>query len=163
MNRITLRQPIAEALDLLPDGIRRRVAHAHFLTGVDPVFVGLHTYKTFRYDGREWSYAQNAHVAWRMNQRARADRVTTVVLPVTLRPAQAIATIVHELGHVLDEQIGFDRHTPEPVSAYARTNSYEAFAEAFEAWVVPELAADKDLAVLAGDEQTRRLFEELAR
>jgi len=44
------------------------------------------------------------------------------------------AVIIHELGHALHDQLD---HQPEvqPVTQYARTNSHEAFAEAFTAWV----------------------------
>jgi hypothetical protein len=43
-------------------------------------------------------------------------------------------TVVHELGHALDEVLGHE-WSAKPVSDYARVDEYEAFAEAFTAWV----------------------------
>jgi hypothetical protein len=164
VNRVTLRLPIAETIDLLPCGIRRRVEHAEWLTGVDPVFAGLHPYTTST-DRR--AYAATAHVCWPMHQgaRPRSELVSTVVVPVDYGRWNR-RVFVHELGHVLDEQIDFARHRPVPVSRYARTNNWEAFAEAFTLWALPEDCVAEgryDQAALARDEETLALFEELAR
>jgi hypothetical protein len=106
-------------------------AYALFLCGTDPVFAGLHGYINGA-DGRP--YAETPHVAHDFHQTglSRARRHTTVVLP----KVPAIATVVHELGHVLDEALNFE-HVAEPVSSYARNSRHEAFAEAFAAWVLP--------------------------
>lgn len=171
MERIGSRQPIAVALDLLPPGLRRRVEHADFLTGVHPGFVGLHDHATRNVGGRDGtglilSYGDVAHVAWLSHQEhlARSDRRTTVVLPRTDEYDPLV--LVHELGHVLDDVIGVRRHTPDPVSWYARENTWEAFAEAFVCYVAPDLAAaDKwsayDLDVARADARTVALFDEL--
>lgn len=166
VERITLRQPIAEALDLLPTGIRRRVEHAHFLTGANPNFVGLHPHETTGdISGVVYRYDQVAHVTWLAHQShlPASQRHTTVVLPTLY--SQDIATIIHELGHVLHEAIDYPQQPIFAVSAYAETDWFEAFAEAFEVWLTPpHLAKPKqDRTVLLRDEQTLALFEELAR
>lgn len=151
-------EPIGRALQLLPDGITRRVAHARFFAGADPLFAGLHDWETSS-PPYERSYRVTAHVCWPIHLSARpaAERVSTVVLPLIEDPA----VVIHELGHVLHEAIGFDCHVPRPVSTYAATNHWEAFAEAFTAWVCPEDYADQ-AQILASDAQTVALFEELA-
>lgn len=133
MNRCPLRyrdvDVIRTALDLMPDGVRRSVEHADILLA-DPIFVGLHNY-----EGDSYSYRDCAHVVYDYHQRCRprSRRTTTVVLPTP----KSLKTVVHEYGHVLDEQLGFDLQFA-PVSAYATTNRQEAFAEAFAAWVMGE-------------------------
>jgi hypothetical protein len=141
---------IGFALSLLPERIRRRVGGVDFLTGVDPLFAGLHRYEEV-IDGR--SYRDTPHVAYEVHQAhlSAARRRTTVVLPVRVHQR----TVVHELGHVLDWQLGF-AHEADPASWYGESNRYEAFAEAFLSWVCPG-ATD-----LAPDVRTETLFESLA-
>jgi hypothetical protein len=149
-------EPIAHALTILPSGIRARLAHVQFVAGVDPIFTGLHNYATTT-DGR--SYGDTAHVAYpfHLTHLPRAQRITTVVLPAPEEPW----IVVHELGHALDDSIGFDRHEVQPVTDYAKTDRWEAFAEAFTAWLCPDIyATAQDL--LAQDKATLSLFEELA-
>jgi hypothetical protein len=74
-------------------------------------------------------------------------RRTTIVLPTPHYPI----SIVHELGHVLDEALNFD-HEATPVTAYAKTDRYEAFAEAFTSWLYWGYGDEPDPA-------TRYLFE----
>jgi hypothetical protein len=149
-------EPIAVALGRLPPRIRERVAHAQWFAGADPVFAGITTYAATT-DGR--SYRETAHVCYpfHLSHRHRAERVSTVVLP---RP-QEPWVVVHELGHVLHEALAFDTHDPVPVSAYARTDRWEAFAEAFTAWVCPEVYPWAE-GILAEDQRIVALFEELA-
>lgn len=153
-------EPIGEALRRLPLGIAQRLGHVQFVAGVDPVFIGLHDTEQASY-GR--SYRETAHVCWPMHLDARplAERVTTVVLPAPREPW----VIIHELGHALDEAIGFDHHDPDPVTWYAETDTSEAFAEAFTAWLCPDEPryADAPRDVLLRDEQTLALFDALAR
>lgn len=155
MNRIGSLQPIDQALALIPPRIRERV-RCDFLTGADAVFAGLHEYERTE-DGR--SYRDTAHAY----EHHTADKTLTVVLP----DDETIITVVHELGHVLDANIHWNRPTPKPVSDYAETDRYEAFAEAFSLWIAPSEFIERDPSarpeVLAQDEQTRALFEELAR
>lgn len=145
-------EAIAHARRVLPSRIRQRLTHVQFLCGVDPVFAGLHHYSKSK-DGR--SYGATAHIAYpRHIARPRAERVTTVVLPQPIAPW----LIVHELGHALDEAIGFDHGPVQPVTEYAKTDSHEAFAEAFVSWLYHY--GDRD--VLHRDAQTVALFERLA-
>jgi hypothetical protein len=53
---------------------------------------------------------------------------------------------VHELGHVLDESLGFTV-AAEPVTWYTRDNRAEAFAKAFASWLIPGYADRPDPAV----------------
>lgn len=100
-----------------------------FLCGVDPVFAGLHTYTT-ALDGR--NYRDTAHCVHLAHQQhmPRDRRRTTIVIPAPVPPV----VIVHELGHALDEALGFG-HAAESVTSYAQTNRAEAFAEAFTSWL----------------------------
>ena len=125
------------ALGSLPHGIRGRVEHVDFLCGVDPVYAGLHRFEEMSY-GR--SYRSVAHCSWRMHS---LDGRTTIVLPSPEDPV----VIVHELGHVLDEQMGWS-HCAEPVTIYAADSRVEAFAEALTAYVVPGYGAMIDGATL---------------
>jgi hypothetical protein len=149
------RDCIQAGLELMPSPIRERFRGVHFLCGVDPLFVGLHDEEVTT-DGR--SYRDTAHVCygrWHMPHMHLADRVTTVALPAPVEPW----VIVHELGHVLDEQLEF-AFTPKPVTDYAETHRMEAFAEAFTAWCIPWYAPWSD-GILYRDEQTVALFRGL--
>jgi hypothetical protein len=181
MHRITRQryaEPFAEALRRLPAGIARRVAFVDLLTG-DPVFAGLHAVEdasAFGYaDGTSYYYRVTAHVVYPgWQSRPRNQRRTTIVYPnidedaCAWGPRYPVFVFVHELGHVLHEQVGF-QVAPEPVAGYARTNACEAFAEAFTLHVAPDLCREiygeghyrED--VLAQDAATLALFEELAR
>jgi hypothetical protein len=116
--------------------------HVEFLTGVDPIYAGLHAYSD---SSGPCNYRTTAHACYPchcLNPR----ETTTVVIP-TLWSANPYV-VCHELGHCLDEVLGF-RHCAQPVSDYARTDRYEAFTEAFTAryfW-------------FPGDGEARRLFD----
>lgn len=130
-------QVISAAVDLIPPRLHSLI-QPDYLCGADPVFVGLHRFDAASYNR---SYRHTAHVAYSFHQqpRPRPDRVTTVVLPTV----PTLTTIVHELGHVLDETLGFTVHA-HPVSWYADDNRAEAFAEAFTSWVIPGYAQRPD-------------------
>lgn len=73
---------------------------------------------------------------------------------------EAVATVVHELGHALDELLGsvsarFYR-PGHGVTAYAETDAREFWAEAFEQWHLP--GGDRD-AVARAHPDFPRLFE----
>jgi hypothetical protein len=123
---------IERAFDLIPAGLRRFVAHTHFLTRSDPVFVGLHDYIDA---GGGLSYKDIAHLAYPHNQERtlpRSQRWPTCVLPTRhIQPW----IIVHELGHALDHRLGFSFTPAVAVTRYAATNRQERFAEAFTAYV----------------------------
>lgn len=160
MDRIVPRGGYSELIDAayshIPAGVRA-LLRPHFLTGTDPVFAGLHGYRDTN-DGR--SYLDIAHVAYEFHQPLpRARRRTTVVLP----RLTSVRTIVHELGHVLDERLDFE-YEAVPVTSYAETSHFEAFAEAFAAWALPfghGYGAAKDR-LYERDRATVGLFEALA-
>lgn len=119
---------------MLPESLRHRLGDVHICAGVDPVFAGLHRFTDIRQDGfSPRSYRETAHVAYPFHQPLPASRrATTIVIPGKI----AVAQVVHELGHVLHEQVDF-LPDAKPVSDYATLNNGEAFAEAFAAWVLP--------------------------
>lgn len=123
------------------------LVRADFLCGSDPLFVGLHGHRDASY-GR--SYATTMHVAYSHHQAglAKDQRCTTVVIPVEPKRV-GVRQVVHELGHVLHESLLRWEHDAEPVSWYAKTNRYEAFAEAFTSWLIPGYAARPDDATIA--------------
>jgi hypothetical protein len=123
----------------MPDGLDD-LLRCDFLCGADPVFVGLHRYETTT-DAR--SYRSEAHTVYDFHQmhRPKAQREITVALPQQIGPM----TVIHELGHVLHARLGW-RWDAQPVSEYAATNRFEAFAEAFLAWCQPHHAKRPDAA-----------------
>lgn len=141
---------IEAAYSLIPPVVTRLLT-TDFLTGSDPIFAGLHNYKTSPY-GR--SYRDHAHVVYPFHQWGlhKRNRTTTIVLPI---PKSAnVKTIIHELGHVLDERLGF-RHDAVPVSSYAETDRNEAFAESFTSWIIRGYSNEPV------DKATLALFEHL--
>lgn len=132
MQRVTSQrhaEPVGRALDLLPRRVRELAGHCDVFCG-DPLFGGLHPTETTP-DGR--SYRDQAHVCLPGHVR---DRRVTVVLPVV----EPVTTVLHELGHVvhceLERRLGRGV-VVAPVSEYAETNRFEAFAEALLAWLYP--------------------------
>lgn len=136
------REAIEHARLLIPEPIRERVAHAHFLTGISPNYVGQHNYRFTETPGTEGdTYDRLAHAGAVIHQMhlPASRRHPTVVMPLPFREQQRVywndpglaQTIVHELGHILDFSL---RWRPEmtPVTKYATANRREAFAEAFE-------------------------------
>ncbi len=122
---------IERTLSTLPEGIRARVEHADFFCGTSPIAAGLHGHRATS-DGR--SYDVTGHCVWLRHQLALpADRRrTTIVLP-TLEVA-TYRVILHELGHVVHEQTAYV-NAVVPITKYAETSHFEAFAEAFCAWL----------------------------
>ena len=161
-----LAEAFSMALGLLPGDLRRRLENVSLFEG-DPVFAGLHHFQEASF-GR--SYRDTAHVAYPFHQpHLPADRrETTLVFPEARSrdPWSAVGTLVHELGHVLDEQTGFSLAVPG-VTEYGETDRYEAVAEAFQVWVwgpqptVYEGRHDPYTA-LRSDGRAIALFEELA-
>ncbi len=150
MERLTSQRfvpAVVAARALVPPGVARRL-HYHIFTG-DPLWAGLHDYEDTDAGN---SYRRVPHAVYPCHQWGlpRARRVPTIVLPRPMRPEQ----VVHEIGHILDEVLGF-QHVAEPVSRYAKTNSAEAFAEAFTAWLVLGFAN------VRVDGATLRLFSDL--
>jgi hypothetical protein len=150
-------EPIAHALTFLPSGIMRRLQGVEFVAGVDPLFVGVHTYESTT-DGRSYHDTACCLSPHHQQHRPRSDRATRVILPAEREPR----IVIHELGHALDEAIDWDRHDPMAVTAYAQTDRFEAFAEAFTAWIMPNAYPWAE-PILHQDQATLALFEELAR
>ena len=138
---------IGAAFGVIPDKVGGRLRYVHFLTGIDPIYAGLFNDEDIG-DGR--SYRDTACVAYPYHQRIdKSLRHTTIILP-NLIP---LAYVIHELGHVLDESLGFI-HIAEPVTEYAKTDRGEAFAEAFTSWLFWGYGDEPD-------ESTKYLFESL--
>lgn len=108
----------------------------------DPIFAGLHNNETTN-DGR--SYRGTMHVCYPHHILGPADRRRTTIVIPECRP---LYNVVHEFGHVLHYQHRLD-FAPNPVSDYARTDKYEAFAEAFAYHIWGELE----------DKEARSYFE----
>lgn len=169
-------EPIQRGLARIPPRIRERVGPVDFLCGVDPIFVGLHEHEFASIaDGYSpgISFRWCAHLSRPHNQASpvRAHRSTTIVVPAPLGKVYgdegiAGAVIAHEYGHLVDSLTGSGTLWDwgagiVPVSSYAETNWWEAFAESFEAWLFPELYPDA--AEILRDSPVLALFEELAR
>jgi len=132
---------ISAGLSRIPGPILTRLGHIDFFTGTSPIFAGLFDYKETD-DGRSYKETWCVCYPHHLSKLPKALRKTTVVLPnlipdypLRLRPL----IVVHEIGHILDELLGF-RWILSPVTKYARTDREEAFAEAFTLWVAPEYA-----------------------
>lgn len=127
---------VGRAVALVPASLHELTA-CEFIIGVDPVFAGIHRYDVAPSGNAYRDVAHTVH-DFHQTHRPRADRSTKIVLPANTRYRwdtwDGVRTVVHELGHVLHARLGFN-WIAEPVSTYAHTNKYEAFAEAFAAWV----------------------------
>lgn len=125
---------VGEALALMRAGLRDLTA-CEFVVGVDPIFAGVH-----REIDAHFPYADTAHVIYDHHQlhRPLADRSPKVILPTNpdyrWDTWYGVQVVVHELGHVLHQRVGWG-YVAEPVTEYAETNHYEAFAEAFATWI----------------------------
>jgi hypothetical protein len=132
-------EQLSMALDWLPESIARRLGIVDFFMG-DPVFAGLHELEVADDGGSYRNVAQYVS-EYCQRHRPRSARRPTVVLPYG--PGRT-ATVVHELGHALDDVLGYE-WSAKPISDYARVDGYEAFAEAFTAWVgLPAYQAQRD-------------------
>lgn len=147
------REQIDVAHRVIGDGIMARLGHVQYVAGLDPVFSGVHPFETTR-DGRSYRDTACCCYPWHIIG-PRDRRVTTVVLPSFQDGWRGVKTIVHELGHALDESIG-RRETVTPVSTYARTDRDEAFAEAFTRWCWGPLPGYDRV-----DDKDRALFQSL--
>lgn len=114
---------------LLPQHIAE-MCQTRFLCGVSPIFVGLHGIDDTN-DGR--SYHDTGHVSY--GRWHSSDKTTTVVLP----KVPTVYTVIHELGHVFDEQTHFLLDVPK-TTAYSDMTRMERVAEAFSLLLVPDFA-----------------------
>lgn len=118
---------ISYALDCMGPALASRLHGAHYFTGTDPLYAGVHRYE-LTHDGR--SYRRTACCVY--GSEGVPDQRTTIVLPTAMDAEPGV--VVHELGHVLHELIGLE-YEAVPCTPYAATNGHEAFAEAFTAWM----------------------------
>lgn len=139
---------VEEALTVLGPRLARRLSHVDFFCGVDPVWGGLHAFLS-THDGR--SYRDTAHYSHECHS---SDQSCTVVLP-DLRDVEPWH-VVHELGHALHLAYA-PEHVARPVSDYARTDRFEAFAE----HLVARHFYYGDQGVWWHDEATRALIDRL--
>jgi hypothetical protein len=155
-------QRIGAALSLVPERILPLVS-CRFYCGVDPVFAGLTTYGEDAVNGVDVGGARGSR-SLRDTEHVLYESYgwvprTTVVLQE--RKPIPVMFIVHELGHVLHESIGFE-HVAEPVTRYGQKSDHEAFAEAFTAWLSPDYPRwTRD--ALSRDRATVELFDRLER
>ncbi len=146
-------EAVAKAFEFMR-GISPEYLRCDWLIGRDPLSTGYGNYGEATGDGR--SYKRVPHVLYPVHRTDKRDVPPMIALPHTTSSwYNSPETIVHEMGHVVDFWLGF-KHMASPVTAYARTNRREAFAEAFSAWICPQHYGDT-----RPDERSIRLFTEL--
>jgi hypothetical protein len=119
-------EAISAAMDYVPNSMHSLFETVDFLTGTDPLFVGLHNYETTG----EYSYRNICHTVYPLHQTLpKSLRKPTIVLP----KVPTLWTVLHELGHVLHWYYDL-KYIAKPTTEYAKTSHYEAFAEAFTEW-----------------------------
>jgi hypothetical protein len=160
MNRIHDSLParaVGRGLDYIPSRLLDLVK-VEFVIGVDPVFAGIHKFKDRQIGESVYQYKEVAHCVLAVHQTHRPmdDRNTKIVLPSNRNydwnDFYGLQTVIHEFGHATQDRFDLYGHHAFPVSDYAKTNVYEAFAEAFAAWCLSEPV----------DDETKALFERLA-
>jgi len=149
---------IESGFALIPEEISKRLKHVHFFTGTDPVYAGLFDDKSTK-DGR--SYRDTWCCSYPWNQTVEDKRTTIVMTDLLLDYPKALrpAIVVHELAHCLHEVLDFEP-LAKPVTKYAQTDEFEAFADAFTLWVFPEYDRFYELINKVDDEMIA-LFSQL--
>jgi hypothetical protein len=129
---------IEEAYSAIPDNIVKLVRHVHFFCGVDPVFAGLVKEIPF-HDGAHSThdcmcYESAISVDWKISKSLIHP---TIFIPFFDLDEFGVQDVVHELGHALDDVTPFFCYQQQikPVTDYAKTDYFEAFAEAFASWL----------------------------
>jgi hypothetical protein len=149
---------IAYAISAVPDKIMDIIKPVHFFTGTNPIFAGLETGAETTEDGKPFREIMDMHYIPIESQLhlPKYLRYPTIVMP---NPLEKPGDIVHELGHVLDDRTMWYLYQTDilPVSEYAKTDKYEAFAEAFGAWLFYDYGNDRQI-----DPETLALFERLS-
>jgi hypothetical protein len=148
---------VGRALDIIPPRLVELVK-VEFVIGVDPVFTGIHSYSDLAIQDQVYSYADTAHCVLDVYQMHRPadDRGIKIVLPSNRNyrwdRRAGLSTVIHEFGHAVQDKFNLYDQSVIPVSDYAHTNHYEAFAEAFAHWCLEKPV----------DDETKALFERLA-
>lgn len=125
-------ESIQYAFSLIPERLHRFMEQAWFL-GMDPVAWGVHEYENANL-GR--SLRNTCHVMYPAWLRDKSLGLPAVMLCGREPRREKPWIVVHELGHVLDWAIEFERPNMTPTSWYAGLNTYETFAEAFTVYVM---------------------------
>jgi hypothetical protein len=113
---------IVGAFDTLPKAVRERLDHVDFLCGVDPATTG----GAFAISHIATIYTLKSICPSQTNDDRPADRV----------PGRTSGRSGTSSGTPCTKSwVGLVRS--KPITEYARTNAYEAFAEAFCAWREP--------------------------
>ena len=152
---------ILAGFKILPPGIADRLRYTHFFAGTSPIFAGLYDYKKTD-DGRSYHEVWSVAYPHSLERLQKRYRQTTIIMPNThddYPMALLPMIIVHELGHVLDEILGYC-HIAEPVTKYAESSRSESFAEAFTSWLNPGYG-EYYCQLRCVDERTLSLFREL--
>jgi hypothetical protein len=155
---------VGVALDRLPPLMRARVeSKTDFMLGVDPLFVGLSN------GGIAEEYREHA-ACWYPHHTCEPKLgISTIVVPYPDRPwlysgRSMIATLLHEMGHVLHGQFG-NADVAARTTPYSRKNGSEAWAEQFTIrYAREEHIAKYGLHVVEladGDEAMQELFHQL--
>lgn len=152
---------ISASFDRLPPGMASRLRSTHFFTGISPIYAGLlEDWKTK--DGRSYHKVWCAAYSHHLERLPKKYRQTTIIMPEFHKGYSAMVLpmlVIHELGHVLDEILGFC-HIALPVTKYAEVDRREAFAESFTSWLNPGYSQFYKQ-IRAVDERTLSLFGEL--
>ncbi len=150
-----LAEAVGVALGHVPESLRH-LAPVDWFLGSDPILAGLHTLEANK---RGVSYRTGVgHYVWPHSQRHRpcSARTPTIVLPSLSdrrmyeprNNRRLLGWILHEFGHAVHDASerryrmswAVDQRwtrVAKPVTKYAQTNHYEAFAEAFADWLLP--------------------------
>lgn len=149
---------IAEAISTVPDKIMEIIRPIHFFTGTDPFYAGLETEDgSADPNGRNWKITMHYTPIECQLHLPKSYRYPTIVIPFL---PEAPGDIVHELGHALDVKTMWYQYQTDiiPVTEYAKTDSCEAFAEAFAAWLFWDYGNFRE-----PDQETLALFKRLMR
>jgi hypothetical protein len=131
----------------LPASIANRLRHVHFLCGVDPVYVGLED-NDKALDGRPFRNMTHCYYGFGQTLLPKDKRNTTIILPDSDVRKHSVEDLIHELGHCLNEVMGFYTDI-EPVTKYAEVDDEEAFAEAFCSWLIWDYGKRPDNGTIA--------------
>ena len=134
MNRIVsykYTELIQEAYSVIPDNILSRLPTIHFFTGTDVVYAGLEFLEKSK-DGRYFRDSIHYNPScWVRGKWIVRDNPTIVVPNTPPGFCYNRDHILHEIGHVLDDELLCGDWTFNPVTEYAKLDESEAFAEAF--------------------------------
>ena len=130
---------IEAAYASIPSRLASYLSHVDFFCGTDPIWAGLiqegsdNPAKGGRSFRDTWCTVYSHHLLLPKDKCK-----TTIMIPKLSRYERetfwGIYSICHELGHVLDEKLGWV-HQTSPITKYAHTSREEAFAEMFCYWL----------------------------